>query len=57
MKHKKVGVNQCANRCEPFHQKKTIFGIDMYMMWNFKPQEWSIYKQAIEAEATQGWSG
>ena len=40
MKRKKCEVNKYAKRCQPFHQKNTIFVIDKCMMLNFKPQEW-----------------
>ena len=33
-------------------KEHTIFGIEMCMTSNFKPQEWSIYNQVTEAEAT-----
>ena len=31
--------------------------IDTCMTSNFQTKEWSIYKQAIDAEATQDWWG
>ena len=48
-----IYANQYPNQCELFHRKNTIFGVDTCMTPNFKPEEWSIYKQKTEAEATQ----
>ena len=54
MKCQESEVNQYANWHEPFHWKKTIFGVETCIMSNFKPQDWSIYKEVTEAEETQG---
>ena len=57
MQRMKSDVNQYANQCEPFQLKNIKFCVEKSMSSYFKYQAWSIYKQATEAETTEGWWG